>query len=236
MAFSRNASESLGNEPTGKCHFVKYRDAPGRMNTWPSAAHAKKMAAANRSDVESNMSDADDAVYGAKVNVEPSPLVGVANRVCGECTACCTIMAVDELNKGNYQGCPHDCGRCAIYDARPRTCRNWSCGWLLGHIEGDERQRPDKLGLMFNRERLGGEMIPVVYEVWPGAGREANNAALLGEMSQKMPIILRDFQTRKCHVLTLNPRQRQAIVQMIQDEWYLYGYTQVVISNSYPFQ
>jgi hypothetical protein len=55
-------------------------------------------------------------------------------------------------------------------------------------------------------------------------------------MSQTMPIILRDHQTRKCHVLTPNPRQRRAIDQLIQDEWNLYGYTQVVISNFYPTQ
>ncbi|HEX4144972.1 MAG TPA: hypothetical protein VHY91_15815 [Pirellulales bacterium] len=140
-------------------------------------------------------------------------------------------MAIDELRKANYEACPHARGCCTIYESRPKTCRTWSCGWLLGRVDGDERTRPDKLGLMFNRERLGGKPITVVYEVWPGAGRESGNAALLGELSQKMPIVLRDYQARTCHVLTPDQRQRQAIDQLIQYEWLLYGYTQVVVAN-----
>lgn len=170
-------------------------------------------------DIESKMSEADYAIYVDKVNAETKARNGVANRICGDCTACCTVMGVAELNKANYQPCSHNCGSCAIYNSRPSTCRSWCCGWLLGLIEGDERRRPDKLGLLFNRENLGGKPITVAYEVWPGAGRESNNEYLLRKMSQKTPIVLREYQTRKCDVITANRERRQKIRQLILHEW-----------------
>ena len=144
----------------------------------------------------------------------------VAGRACGQCTACCTIMGVCELNKANYQPCSHECGCCAIYNSRPNTCRTWSCVWLLGRLEGDERRRPDQLGLMFNHEKLAGQPITVAYEVWAGAGRQSNNKYLLRKMSLKMPIVLREYQTRKCDVITPDRKKRQLIRQSIQDDWY----------------
>jgi hypothetical protein len=91
--------------------------------------------------------------------------------------------------------------------------------WLLGRLEGDERRRPDQLGLMFNHEKLAGQPITVAYEVWPGAGRQANIKYFLRKMSQKMPIVLREYQTRKCDVITPDRELRQQIRQLIQAEW-----------------
>ncbi|HEX4146484.1 MAG TPA: hypothetical protein VHY91_23490 [Pirellulales bacterium] len=142
-----------------------------------------------------------------------------AIRVCGDCTACCTVMGVVELGKANYQRCLHECGRCTIYEARPSVCRTWSCGWLLGAIEGDERRRPDRLGLMFNSEHLAGKPVTVAYEVWPGAGRQPNSKYLLGKMSQAAPIILRAYETRKCDVITPDPATRESFRQLILQEW-----------------
>ncbi len=170
-------------------------------------------------DITPNMPEADYAIYLDKANAETKARNGVANRVCGECTACCTVMGVAELNKANYQPCAHDCGCCAIYDSRPITCRSWCCGWLLGLIEGDERRRPDKLGLLFNRENLAGKPTTVAYEVWPGAGRQSNNEYLLRKMSQNAPVVLREYQTRKCDVITPSREQRQKLQQSILREW-----------------
>ena len=79
---------------------------------------------ANPQDMRANMSDAEYAVHVDKINADIQARHGVASRVCGECTACCTIMAIAELNKANYQPCPHNCGCCAIYANRPRNCRS----------------------------------------------------------------------------------------------------------------
>jgi hypothetical protein len=162
---------------------------------------------------------ADFAAHAERINAETQSSNGVAGRVCGECTACCTVMGVAELNKANYQPCSHNCGRCGIYDSRPNTCRTWCCGWLLGRIEGDGRRRPDQLGLLFNQETLAGKTVTVAYEVWPGAGKQANIKYLLRKMSQTEPIVLREHATRKCDVITPDRRKREAMRQSIQNEW-----------------
>jgi hypothetical protein len=178
------------------------------------------------------LSDADYAVHIDQVHAATKARHGVADRVCGDCTACCTVMGVRELNKASYQACPHNCGKsCGIYTSRPRNCHKFCCLWLLGLVEGDERRRPDRLGLIFNREGLSGKPITVVCEVWPGAGKEANNAYLLRKMSQKMPIVLREYQTEKNDVLTPDVKLREHILQLIASEWQQNGYGQVLVTN-----
>ena len=59
----------------------------------------------------------------------------------------------------------------------------------------------------------------VAYEVWPGAGKESNNAYLLRKMSQKTPVVLREYQTRKCDIITPDQNRQQSIRQSIQAEW-----------------
>lgn len=72
-------------------------------------------------------------------------------KPCGECKACCTTLGVEELQKGNYQPCHNECPTgCAIYDQRPNSCRAYHCGWAGRWVEGDERRRPDKLGVIFD--------------------------------------------------------------------------------------
>jgi hypothetical protein len=180
----------------------------------------KETEASNRQELEAKMSEAEFAAYQDRAHAEVKAQNGVADRVCGECTACCTILAVKELNKASFQPCPHECAGCAIYDSRPRSCRSWSCGWLLGRVPGDERRRPDKIGLIFNRETLAGKSYTVAIEVWPGASRESTNAYLLKKMSQDTPIIIREYQFRKYDVLTRTSQQRQRVLQSIQAEWH----------------
>ncbi|HTU25689.1 MAG TPA: hypothetical protein VMF30_09845 [Pirellulales bacterium] len=163
-----------------------------------------------------------------------TPDQAAAARICGACTACCTVLGVEELDKENYRPCPHNCGHCAIYDSRPATCRTWSCQWLLGHIDGDERLRPEQLGLMFNREVLSGQKILVAYEVWPQAGRQASNGLLLKQMCLAEPVILRDYGTRACHVYSPDRELQVRLVRAIEVEWLRRVYDQTIVSSFPP--
>ena len=69
------------------------------------------------------------------------------SRACGECTVCCTDLAVEEIGKPGHQPCPHACNGCSIYSQRPHACRVWSCAWLLGTDVGE---RPDRSGFTVN--------------------------------------------------------------------------------------
>lgn len=71
----------------------------------------------------------------------------VAGRGCGECTACCKELTIDDpgLKKAANVICPHCVPTlgCGIYPARPDTCRDWYCGWRYLEWLGEEF-RPDR--------------------------------------------------------------------------------------------
>jgi hypothetical protein len=93
-------------------------------------------------------------------------------RECGACTACCSTLAIVELNKPARRACDHLCrAGCGIYDTRPASCREFHCLWLRGAIEGDVSLRPDALGVMFDYFQIAstGETHLIAYELWPGA-------------------------------------------------------------------
>ena len=55
-----------------------------------------------------------------------------ATRSCGDCTMCCTLLGVGDLNKPPDVWCRHctDDRGCSIYDSRPQSCRDFICDWL----------------------------------------------------------------------------------------------------------
>lgn len=76
-------------------------------------------------------------------------------RKCGDCTACCTVMGVPELEKPGDEKCPNEGAKgCGIYGSRPESCRGYECLWLRGEFNEDER--PDQVGLLFNRGEIVG--------------------------------------------------------------------------------
>jgi hypothetical protein len=72
---------------------------------------------------------------------------------CGECTKCCTLMAVEELQKKPCDTCIHVSGsKCSIYQFRPKSCREFECIWLQTQKTTSpwpKRMRPDRCGVMF---------------------------------------------------------------------------------------
>lgn len=110
----------------------------------------------------------------------------VAGRSCGECTACCSVKSVPELGKPSQTACQHLCrGQCAIYSIRPQTCRDYACLWRQGWIEGDERRRPDKLGVLIDYEpftKIPGSIRLVVWEIAPGAAQSEKVRYVVGKL------------------------------------------------------
>lgn len=109
-------------------------------------------------------------------------------RECGNCTACCTTLAIVELNKPARRACDHLCrAGCGIYEARPASCREFHCLWLRGALDGDESLRPDALGVMFDYFRMAstGETHLIAHELWPGAFESEAAQSLLNELVQR---------------------------------------------------
>ena len=90
------------------------------------------------------------------------------SRSCGSCTACCTAIGVQELDKPAGVRCAHLRPRhakpCGIYEVRPPGCHLYACAWLQGVIP--RRDRPDRIGVVFDSTREG---LVRAVDVWPGA-------------------------------------------------------------------
>lgn len=66
-----------------------------------------------------------------------------SNR-CGDCDLCCRLLAIEELDKAAGRLCAHHLGGCAIYEARPASCRGFRCLWLKSEsLEPAFRMGPD---------------------------------------------------------------------------------------------
>lgn len=111
-------------------------------------------------------------------------------RKCGDCSACCTLLAVHELQKARYVKCVHlrqgnRC--CSVYANRPSECAGYACAWTLGL--GTNAQRPDKLGMVFSTEETALGVTLLGLEVRPGTGEVGSPGAMLGKVvAEKMKI------------------------------------------------
>lgn len=67
---------------------------------------------------------------------------------CGDCTVCCTISVVSELNKKAWEHCFNCVDKgCRIYGKHPQVCKDFECAFLQGGTNIE--LRPDKCGVMF---------------------------------------------------------------------------------------
>jgi len=113
-------------------------------------------------------------------------------RECGKCSVCCKTLVIKDLKKPLGHPCEHmlDSGGCAIYSERWDICRKWYCTWMTGMIKGDERQRPDNLGVMFNIEVPPEGSVSSVgldlYEVWPNAAQQPEVQEIRQQLLQKL--------------------------------------------------
>ena len=74
----------------------------------------------------------------------------LADRSCGDCTACCTVLTVDtpDFKKPPETPCVHLSSKgCGIHAVRPDICRTWFCVWRRLE-ELPDWARPDRSGLL----------------------------------------------------------------------------------------
>lgn len=108
------------------------------------------------------------------------------SRTCGTCRVCCVRPEVPELGKAMDTPCRHlnaDVASekgCGVFGkaARPRVCGGFSCAWLMGLGEDDDR--PDKLGVLMQPTLREGSWVLAFVEDRPGALRSERAQWLLG--------------------------------------------------------
>ena len=93
---------------------------------------------------------------------------------CGTCTACCRVFAIPELAKPAGKWCGHcDIGKgCKIHEARPKTCVDYQCLWLMSQYRDDPRQRlalelrPDRSKVVISPSTNPNVMAPGAPDAW----------------------------------------------------------------------
>ncbi len=131
--------------------------------------------------------------------VERSAEATAATRSCGGCSACCVLprIAVEEFfpqGKAGYTPCEHLCGDgCGVYEQRPDVCRGYICLWRAGMIVGDERRRPDKLGLMFTLDMVGDRVAVEAWELWDGAASDHPGRGVLDAVGERYRLMVRFY-------------------------------------------
>tara|TARA_R110001583_G_scaffold16561_20_gene67967 strand:+ start:9916 stop:10461 length:546 start_codon:yes stop_codon:yes gene_type:complete len=82
----------------------------------------------------------------------------VQNRECGECTACCVVLLIDDekFKKAADHACSNliEKGGCKIYANRPTVCQDWYCAWRF-MAQLDETWRPDISGILLRSDENG---------------------------------------------------------------------------------
>jgi hypothetical protein len=79
----------------------------------------------------------------------PTDTGTILDRSCADCTLCCSLLSVAELNKPPMVPCTNCVAGsgCRIYPQRPTECRQFYCGYLL-HAALDKRWKPSRCNLI----------------------------------------------------------------------------------------
>jgi hypothetical protein len=113
------------------------------------------------------MSDPEDSASNAYL---------VPNRDCGACTVCCRDLAIEELKKAPGIVCVHCVAAqgCGIHETRPKSCRDWFCGWRQ-MAQLDDTWRPDRSEIL---------IMGPVQEIPAGYPRNGLTFELVGSLER----------------------------------------------------
>ena len=112
---------------------------------------------------------------------------------CGPCTACCTLLKIEELQKPMRHACDQVTpAGCRHYADRPRPCREFECLWRRGLLGPEIALRPDQLGVMFDQFawRSNGESQAIAMELWTAAFDQPVVQQILHRLNATQKLIL----------------------------------------------
>lgn len=116
------------------------------------------------------------------------------DRLCGECSLCCTVLRVDELDKLGGIPCVHqDRGAkgCSVHARRPGICRAYRCLWLSGGLT--ETDRPDRLGAVLDVVADGPVVRLEIRALRPGIFEASRRLGAIAEAYRaSMPVRITD--------------------------------------------
>jgi hypothetical protein len=104
---------------------------------------------------------------------------------CGDCSMCCKLLHVGEINKPAGKWCPHvDVGHgCTIYATRPKSCSAFECMWLQEETMPEDL-KPNKSHVVLWVNETGEFLMVSVDPNFPEAYKQGEMANLLKSMLQ----------------------------------------------------
>ena len=116
-------------------------------------------------------------------------------RQCGECSVCCYVGAIPELEKPPHTLCKYvktdKCGSCSIWNSvkKPKVCDDFKCSWR--HGIGSENDRPNINRVLFSTNLVENQHYGVAVELEDNAiTTTGRNMAIDYVTKQKLPIIV----------------------------------------------
>ena len=112
-------------------------------------------------------------------------------RECGDCTMCCKLIGVKEIDKKPNSWCEHcEVGKgCSIYADAPPSCHDFRCLWL-DNEEMTDNLRPDKTKVVLGGTTDGNHVVAYVDPARPDAYKTGRMGALLGAISAVSPVFV----------------------------------------------
>ena len=116
-------------------------------------------------------------------------MVELTGRQCGQCSLCCKVLRVIELEKPENVWCDHCLpghGGCSIHPTRPQICRGYYCGWMLSKTVTDEWYPLKSHMVLSIGAHHGLQTVTVTCDLnYPLAWREPPYYAQLKQMSAR---------------------------------------------------
>jgi uncharacterized protein len=109
------------------------------------------------------------------------------SHVCGDCTLCCTLLHVKELEKPSHTKCVHliqgiaTRPGCSVYHKRPQSCKDFECLWLQEDDMPPEL-RPDRSHVVLWVTSNSEIIIASVDPQYPLAYKQGEMGRLLQRM------------------------------------------------------
>lgn len=96
----------------------------------------------------------------------------IPGKACGECSFCCKVLEIAELEKPAGPWCSHclKTAGCNVYETRPDVCRDFECLWK-GDRGLSAQLRPDRVGVILMEDPDSDEYRAVCDPAKPMAWR-----------------------------------------------------------------
>jgi hypothetical protein len=105
------------------------------------------------------------------------------------------------LDKPEFEHCEHECEEgCGIYAKRPKSCREFDCGWLQGLTApgfAADDLRPDKTGLVPVLQNTKFGPAWTLFQTQEGARDSVVGSALVDHLYRQAPVVLMTKGNRK---------------------------------------